>query len=56
MSPQKSDRRGLLIILSSPSGAGKSTLAKRITMCFGQDVWIPRVAEFIELDYVSHTT
>ena len=30
MSPQKSDRRGLLIILSSPSGAGKSTLAKRL--------------------------
>ncbi|SPF81283.1 guanylate kinase [Pseudoprimorskyibacter insulae] len=25
-----SDRRGLLIILSSPSGAGKSTLAKRL--------------------------
>ena len=24
------DRRGLLIILSSPSGAGKSTLAKRL--------------------------
>ncbi len=33
------DRRGLLIILSSPSGAGKSTLAKRLrewdpTICF----------------------
>ncbi len=27
---QDSDRRGLLIILSSPSGAGKSTLAKRL--------------------------
>lgn len=26
-----SDRRGLLIILSSPSGAGKSTLARRLT-------------------------
>ena len=25
-----SDRRGLLIILSSPSGAGKSTLARRL--------------------------
>ena len=24
------DRRGLLIILSSPSGAGKSTLSKRL--------------------------
>ena len=24
------DRRGLLIILSSPSGAGKSTLARRL--------------------------
>ena len=30
MSTQKSDRRGLLIILSSPSGAGKSTLAKAL--------------------------
>ncbi|MQQ07117.1 guanylate kinase [Epibacterium sp. SM1979] len=34
-----SNRRGLLIILSSPSGAGKSTLAKRLrawdpTICF----------------------
>ena len=28
--PLSSDRRGLLIILSSPSGAGKSTLAKRL--------------------------
>lgn len=27
-----SDRRGLLIILSSPSGAGKSTLAKRLML------------------------
>jgi guanylate kinase len=39
------DRRGLLIILSSPSGAGKSTLAKRLR------VWDP------ELDFsVSATT
>ena len=30
------DRRGLLIILSSPSGAGKSTLAKRLMQ------WDPR--------------
>ena len=28
MTVQNSDRRGLLVILSSPSGAGKSTLAK----------------------------
>ena len=26
----KTDRQGLLIILSSPSGAGKSTLARRL--------------------------
>jgi guanylate kinase len=39
------DRRGLLIILSSPSGAGKSTLARRLR------VWDP------ELDFsVSATT
>ena len=39
------ERRGLLIILSSPSGAGKSTLAKRLR------VWDP------ELDFsVSATT
>ncbi|MEM8554463.1 MAG: guanylate kinase [Pseudomonadota bacterium] len=30
MSAPTSERRGLLIILSSPSGAGKSTLAKRL--------------------------
>ena len=30
MSKQTSERRGLLIILSSPSGAGKSTLAKKL--------------------------
>ncbi len=30
MTAQTADRRGLLIILSSPSGAGKSTLAKRL--------------------------
>jgi guanylate kinase len=30
MNPSPSDRRGLLIILSSPSGAGKSTLAKAL--------------------------
>ncbi|NIZ12261.1 guanylate kinase [Phaeobacter sp. HF9A] len=30
MAPQQANRRGLLIILSSPSGAGKSTLAKRL--------------------------
>ena len=30
MTTDMSNRRGLLIILSSPSGAGKSTLAKRL--------------------------
>lgn len=30
MSSSNEDRRGLLIILSSPSGAGKSTLARRL--------------------------
>ena len=30
MAQTQTDRRGLLIILSSPSGAGKSTLAKRL--------------------------
>ncbi len=30
MAPGTGDRRGLLIILSSPSGAGKSTLARRL--------------------------
>ena len=30
MAQTNPDRRGLLIILSSPSGAGKSTLAKRL--------------------------
>lgn len=30
MTPSNPDRRGLLIILSSPSGAGKSTLAKAL--------------------------
>jgi guanylate kinase len=32
-----SDRRGLLVILSSPSGAGKSTLAKRLR------IWDPSI-------------
>ncbi|MDX1743634.1 MAG: guanylate kinase, partial [Ruegeria sp.] len=31
------DRRGLLIILSSPSGAGKSTLARRL-MAWDEDL------------------
>jgi len=29
-----------MFLYGSP-GNGKSTLAKRITMCFGQDIWIP---------------
>ena len=37
MSTQTLQRRGLLIILSSPSGAGKSTLAKRLM------VWDPAI-------------
>ncbi len=32
---------GAGLFLYGEPGNGKSTLAKRITMCFGQDVWIP---------------
>ena len=34
---------GAGLFLWGEPGNGKSTLAKRITQCFGQDVWIPRV-------------
>jgi predicted ATPase with chaperone activity len=33
---------GAGLFLYGNPGNGKSTLAKRITMCFGQQVWIPR--------------
>jgi len=53
-----SDRRGLLIILSSPSGAGKSTLAKRLIKwdpCIGFSVSAttrpPRSGEVDGKDY-----
>lgn len=58
MSFDKSDRRGLLIILSSPSGAGKSTLAKRLmawdeTLQFSVSATTraPRDGEVDEKDY-----
>lgn len=34
---------GAGLFLYGEPGNGKSTLAKRITSCFGQDVWIPQV-------------
>ena len=34
---------GAGLFLYGEPGNGKSTLAKRITQCFGQDVWIPQV-------------
>ncbi len=34
---------GAGMFLFGAPGNGKSTLAKRITMCFGQEIWIPRV-------------
>ena len=34
---------GAGLFLYGDPGNGKSTLAKRITMCFGQEVWIPHV-------------
>ncbi len=55
---RKSDRRGLLMILSSPSGAGKSTLAKRLrawdtTISFSVSATTraPRVGEVDKFDY-----
>ena len=34
---------GAGLFLYGEPGNGKSTLAKRITMCFGQDIWMPKV-------------
>ena len=55
---RKNDRRGLLMILSSPSGAGKSTLAKRLrawdtTISFSVSATTrpPRVGEVDKFDY-----
>lgn len=57
--PKKFDRRGLLIILSSPSGAGKSTLAKRLmvwddTLSFSVSATTrkPRTGEMDGTDYL----
>ncbi|UOA27327.1 guanylate kinase [Pseudosulfitobacter sp. DSM 107133] len=55
---RKNDRRGLLMILSSPSGAGKSTLAKRlrawdtsISFSVSATTRPPRVGEVDKFDY-----
>ncbi|KIN61089.1 Guanylate kinase [Sulfitobacter noctilucae] len=62
---QTPDRRGLLVILSSPSGAGKSTLAKRLMtwdpslqFSVSATTRAPRAGEVDEKDYyfVSETT
>ncbi len=56
--PQDPDRRGLLIILSSPSGAGKSTLARRLSawdpsLCFSVSA-TTRAAREGEVDGVDY--
>ncbi len=44
---------GAGLFLYGAPGNGKTTLAKRITMCFGQDIWIPHAiiedGQFIKL-------
>lgn len=35
---------GAGMFLYGPPGNGKSTLARRITRCFGQEIWVPHVA------------
>ncbi len=51
---------GAGLFLYGPPGNGKTTIARRITRCFGQHVWIPRVisedGQFIKLyDESCHT-
>jgi len=52
---------GAGLFLYGAPGNGKTTLAERITLCFGQEIWIPRVlvaeGEFIKLyDPAYHMT
>jgi predicted ATPase with chaperone activity len=52
---------GAGLFLYGAPGNGKTTLAERITLCFGQEIWIPRVliaeGEFIKLyDPAYHAT
>ncbi|MEM9267870.1 MAG: guanylate kinase, partial [Pseudomonadota bacterium] len=56
------ERRGLLIILSSPSGAGKSTLSRRllakdpnITFSVSATTRAPRPGEVDGKDYHFHS-
>jgi predicted ATPase with chaperone activity len=52
---------GAGLFLYGAPGNGKTTLAERITLCFGQEIWIPRVllaeGEFIKFyDPAYHAT